>query len=85
MADDVAEIPLLPRRSVMCARRWRKKASFISCGRGDGAVHAHVLTDPDAIKNMGLLLDHLEDDDDVQNVWHNLENEEDWTAECPAL
>lgn len=26
---------------------------------------------------MGILLDHLEDDDDVQNVWHNLENEED--------
>ena len=24
-----------------------------------------------------LLLDHLEEDDDVQNVWHNLENEED--------
>ena len=26
---------------------------------------------------MAKLLDALEDDDDVQNVWHNLENEED--------
>ncbi len=36
-----------------------------------------ALSDPDDLKKMGLLLDHLEDDDDVQNVWHNLENEED--------
>ena len=31
------------------------------------------LTDPDQLK----LLDALEDNDDVQNVWHSLENEED--------
>ena len=36
-----------------------------------------ALTDPDDLKKMGLLLDHLEEDDDVQNIWHNLENEED--------
>ena len=30
-----------------------------------------TLTDEDALKKMGLLLEHLEDDDDVQNVWHN--------------
>ena len=35
------------------------------------------LTDPDQLKLMGKLLDSLEDDDDVQNVWHSLENEED--------
>ena len=29
------------------------------------------------IKNMEKLLDILEDDDDVQNVWHNWENEEE--------
>ena len=28
-------------------------------------------------EEFGKLLDALEDDDDVQNVWHNLENEED--------
>ncbi len=29
------------------------------------------------LKKMGILLELLDDDDDVQNVWHNLENEED--------
>ena len=28
-----------------------------------------------AIKNMEKLLDMMEDDDDVQNVWHNWDNE----------
>ena len=32
---------------------------------------------PDQLKMMGKLLDSLEDNDDVQNVWHSLENEED--------
>ena len=36
-----------------------------------------ALSDPDDLKKMGLLLEHLEDDDDVQNVWHSLENIED--------
>lgn len=30
-----------------------------------------TLTDEDHIKKMGLLLEALEDNDDVQNVWHN--------------
>jgi YebC/PmpR family DNA-binding regulatory protein len=30
-----------------------------------------TLTDEDSIKMMNNLLDHLEDNDDVQNVWHN--------------
>lgn len=29
------------------------------------------LTDEDAVRKMGLLLEHLEDNDDVQNVYHN--------------
>ena len=33
------------------------------------------LTDEDHIKKMGLLLDALDDNDDVQNVWHNWEEE----------
>ncbi len=33
------------------------------------------LTDEDQIKKMGLLLEALEDNDDVQNVWHNWEEE----------
>ena len=36
-----------------------------------------ALTDEEAIKKMNLLLEHLEDNDDVQNVWHNWENPEE--------
>lgn len=35
------------------------------------------LTNEDDLKCMGKLLEMLEDNDDVQNVWHNLANEED--------
>ena len=31
----------------------------------------------DALKGMAKMLAMFEDDDDVQNVWHNWENEED--------
>ncbi len=36
-----------------------------------------TLDDPDAIKNMNLLIEHLEDSDDVQEIYHNWENCED--------
>ncbi len=35
------------------------------------------LTDEEHIRKMNLLLEHLEDDDDVQNVWHNWEMPEE--------
>lgn len=33
-----------------------------------------TLTAEEDIKNMNLLLEHLDDNDDVQNVYHNWEN-----------
>jgi len=36
------------------------------------------LTDPDAATKMRKMLDMLEENDDVQNVWHNWENEDDF-------
>jgi len=36
-----------------------------------------TLTDEDDIKNMTILLEKLEDNDDVQNVYHNWENAEE--------
>ncbi len=36
-----------------------------------------TLTDEDAIKNMNLLLEMLDDNDDVQNVYHNWEQDEE--------
>ena len=35
------------------------------------------LDDKEQLKHMGLLLEKLEDNDDVQNFWHNLDNDED--------
>ena len=35
-----------------------------------------TLSQAEDLKRMAQLLDHLDDDDDVQSVWHNLENEE---------
>ncbi|MDF2568269.1 MAG: hypothetical protein K0R90_1725 [Oscillospiraceae bacterium] len=35
------------------------------------------LTEEESKIKMRRLLDHLEDNDDVQNIWHNLENEDD--------
>ena len=34
------------------------------------------LDDPDQIKKIGLLIDHLEEDDDVQDIWHNWDEED---------
>ncbi|MDD3429755.1 MAG: YebC/PmpR family DNA-binding transcriptional regulator [Oscillospiraceae bacterium] len=36
-----------------------------------------ALGDENDLRKMGLLLDAFDDDDDVQNVWHSMENEED--------
>lgn len=36
-----------------------------------------TLEDEDSIKKIGLLLERLEDNDDVQNIWHNWENVDD--------
>ena len=36
-----------------------------------------TLTDEDAIKNMNKMLEMFEDNDDVQEVWHNWENPDD--------
>lgn len=35
-----------------------------------------ALADEDQIKKMNLLLDHLEENDDVTDVWHNWENDD---------
>jgi transcriptional/translational regulatory protein YebC/TACO1 len=34
-----------------------------------------TITDPDDVRSMEKLLDMLEDNEDVQNVWHNWQND----------
>ena len=48
-----------------------KGYKFLSAGKEQVPGTYISLTDEDDVKNMQKLLDILEDDDDVQNVWHN--------------
>ena len=50
---------------------------YAACFDANGGVFEPLLTDEDAIRKMGLLLEHLEDNDDVQNVYHNWDMPED--------
>lgn len=51
--------------------------SFISDDVGWVPSTYTALKDPEQLEKMSLLLSKLDDDDDVQNVWHNLENQDE--------
>ncbi|MEG1745117.1 MAG: YebC/PmpR family DNA-binding transcriptional regulator, partial [Ruthenibacterium sp.] len=73
MSDDVAEVTTEPDVFSAVREALEKKGyTFLSADVAMVPSTETALSDPDDIKNMGQLLDHLEDDDDVQNVWHNL-------------
>ena len=63
-------IALLPRLE-------QKGYEFVSAEVEMVPATTTAITDEDNQKLMAKLLDALDDDDDVQNTWHNLENEED--------
>ena len=76
--EDAAEITTDPDSfSAVCNALEAKGYEFISADLAMVPMTTTRLTDPDQLKQMGKLLESLEDDDDVQNVWHSLENEED--------
>lgn len=78
MDDGVCEISTSPIDFSSVREALEKKGyEFISADISFIPSTYTALTELDDLKKMGLLLSHLEDDDDVQNVWHNLENEED--------
>ncbi len=54
-----------------------KGYSFLSADIAMIPSTTTVLSDEAQMVSMAKLLDALEDNDDVQNVWHNLENEDD--------
>ena len=54
-----------------------KGYSFLSADIAMIPSTTTALTDEAQMVSMAKLLDALEDNDDVQNVWHNLENEDD--------
>ncbi|MEG1069632.1 MAG: YebC/PmpR family DNA-binding transcriptional regulator [Ruthenibacterium sp.] len=78
MSEDIAEVTTSPASfSAVREALEQKGYTFISADVAMVPSTQTALTDPDDLKKMGILLDALEDDDDVQDVWHNLENEED--------
>ena len=54
-----------------------KGYSFLSADIAMIPSTTTTLSDEAQMTSMAKLLDALEDNDDVQNVWHNLENEDD--------
>ena len=77
-ADDVVEISCDP--SVLPALRdgmTEKGYHVLSAEVEQIPATYTTLTDEDQIKKMNLLLEHLEENDDVQNVYHNWSMPED--------
>ena len=76
--EEAAEVTTAPDDfTKVCEALESKGYAFISADVAMIPTTTATVTDPDQLLNMGKLLDALEDDDDVQNVWHSLENEED--------
>ena len=57
------------------AAELEKKYKFLSAQLEMVPSNYIKLTSPDDVSNMEKLLEHMEDNDDVQNVWHNWEEE----------
>ncbi len=71
---------------VLCAPNDVQKVSAYLADKGYAIASAEAeylpgttstLSSDDELKRMRLLLDYLDEDEDVQNVWHNMENEQD--------
>ena len=77
-SEDAAEITTDPENYSAVVKALEEKGyEILSDDLAMVPMTTTRLTDPDQLKAMGKLLDALEDNDDVQNVWHSLENEED--------
>ena len=76
--DEVFEVYTDPDAFAAVTETLEKKGYvFLEAGVQMVPQNYVKLTDEADIKNMEKLIDMLEDNDDVQNVWHSLENEED--------
>lgn len=75
---DVYEIFTLPEDVDAVAETLREKGYELLSAEKDKIPANYVsLTSEDDIKNMNKMLDMLEEDDDISDVYHNWENEEE--------
>ncbi len=76
--EDAAEVVTDPADFSAVSHALEEKGyAFISADIAMIPSTTTTLSEPDHLVKMGKLLDALEDNDDVQNVWHSMENEED--------
>lgn len=74
--DEVFEITTAPDDFGAVLEALEKKGYEFISAQVEMVPQTYVkLTDPEDIKNMEKLVDILEENDDVQNVWHNWEQE----------
>lgn len=75
---ELAEIECEPAKADAVAAAMRAKGYGVISAQAEYVPVSRVaLAKEDELKRMAQLLEHLEEDDDVQDVWHNLENEDD--------
>jgi YebC/PmpR family DNA-binding regulatory protein len=75
--DDIIEIETEPGNPVAVSEVLSSMGYKILSADSTMLPSTYVqLTDPEDIKKMGLLLDALEDNDDVQKVYHNWDSED---------
>lgn len=76
--DECFEISTEPNDLSVIREELEGKGYPVLSAEKDMVPQSYVtLTDEDAIKNMNLLLEMLDDNDDVQNVFHNWEQEDE--------
>ena len=75
--DGVIECTVAP-EGFSAAREYFDKKGFVFYSAEVAYLPSTTthLDDPDQIKKIGLLIDHLEEDDDVQDIWHNWDEED---------
>lgn len=74
MEDDTIEIECSPSDVSQLREGLTAKGYKVLSAEVEQIPSTYItLTDEEQIKKMNLLLEHLEDNDDVQNVWHNWE------------
>ncbi|MGN0683362.1 MAG: YebC/PmpR family DNA-binding transcriptional regulator [Oscillospiraceae bacterium] len=70
--DGVVEISTDPSNVGAVAEELTKRGYEVISAQAEQVPSTYTtLTDEDQLKKMGLLLEMLDDNDDVQNVWHN--------------
>lgn len=76
--EEAAEVTTAPEAfSEVCHALEAKGYEFLSADVAMVPSTTTTIADPEIQTKLTKLFDALDDDDDVQNFWHTLENEED--------